>query len=53
MGFVLTLTASLMIWLVIWALGYSGLDAALLALAIIVVGATVRLLSGYLPGRRS
>lgn len=52
MGFLLTLTGALVVWIVIWTLGYSGLDSALLALAIIVVGATFRLLAGYLPGRR-
>lgn len=53
MGFLLTLAGALVLWIVVWALGYSGLDSALLSLAIIVVGATVRLLIGYLPGRRS
>lgn len=53
MGFLLSLVGALIIWLVIWALGYSGLDSALLAIAIIVIGATGRLLVGYLPGRRS
>jgi hypothetical protein len=52
MGFLLTLTGALVLWIVVWALGYSGLDSALLALAIIVVGATARILVGYLPGRR-
>lgn len=52
MGLLLTVTAALVVWIVIWALGNSGLDAGLLALAIIVLGATARLLAGYLPGRR-
>lgn len=52
MGLLLTVTAALVIWIVVWALGNSGLDAGLLALAIIVLGATMRLLAGYLPGRR-
>jgi hypothetical protein len=53
MGFVLTLTAGLVVWIVLWALGAKGIDAFLLATAIILVGASVRILSGYLPGRRS
>jgi hypothetical protein len=53
MGLLLTVTVALVIWIVIWALGSSGLDAGLLALAIIVLGAAMRLLAGYLPGRRS
>jgi hypothetical protein len=53
MGLVLTVTAGLVIWIVLWALGTSGLDGFLLAAAIILLGASVKILSGYLPGRRS
>jgi hypothetical protein len=53
MGLVLTITAGLVVWVVLWALGAKGFDAFLLAGAIIVAGATVKILSGYLPGRRS
>jgi len=53
MGLVLTVTAGLVVWIVLWALGSKGFDAFLLAAAIILVGATLRILSGYLPGRRS
>jgi hypothetical protein len=53
MGFIITLTGGLVIWIVLWAIGVKGLDAFLLATAIILAGATVRLASGYLPGRRS
>jgi len=53
MGFVLTITAGLVVWIVLWALGSSGLDGFLLAAAIILLGAVTRILSGYLPGRRS
>jgi hypothetical protein len=53
MGLILTATAGLVVWIVLWALGSKGLDAFMLAAAIILVGATLRILSGYLPGRRS
>ncbi len=53
MGFVLTVTAGLVIWIVLWALGAKGTDAFMLATVIILVGAAVKILSGYLPGRRS
>jgi hypothetical protein len=53
MGLVLTATAGLIVWIVLWALGSKGIDAFLLAAAIILVGASLRILSGYLPGRRS
>jgi hypothetical protein len=53
MGLILTATAGLVVWIVLWALGSRGFDAFLLALAMILVGATVRILSRYLPGRRA
>jgi hypothetical protein len=53
MGFVLTVTTGLVVWIVLWALGSKGFDAFMLATAIILVGATVKIISGYLPGRNS
>jgi len=53
MGLVLTVTAGLVVWIVLWALGTKGFDAFLLAALIMLVGASLRILSGYLPGRRS
>jgi hypothetical protein len=53
MGLILTATAGLVVWIVLWALGSKGFDAFMLAAAIILVGATLRLLSRYLPGRRT
>jgi uncharacterized membrane-anchored protein len=50
MGLVLATTAALVIWIVVWSLGYSGIDAGLLALAVIVVGAVGRIALRYLPG---
>ena len=53
LGLILAVTAGLVIWIVLWALGSTGFDAFLLTAAIILVGASLKLLSGYLPGRRS
>jgi hypothetical protein len=53
MGLILTVTAGLIVWIVLWALGVKGFDAFMLAAAIIVLGASMKILSGYLPGRRS
>jgi hypothetical protein len=50
MGLVLAVTLGLVIWIVIWALGYSGLDSGLLALAVMVVGASGRVALRHLPG---
>jgi hypothetical protein len=52
MGLILTATAGFVVWIVLWALGSKGFDAFMLAAAIILVGASLRILSGYLPGRR-
>ena len=53
MGLVLTATFGLIVWIVLWALGAKGFDAFMIATAIILVGATLKILTGYLPGRRS
>jgi len=53
MGFVTTVTGGLVIWVVLWALTGKGLDAFLVAIAIILAGAGTRILSGYLPSRRT
>lgn len=53
MGFVLTVTAGLVVWIVLWALDWKGFDSFMLAAAIILVGASLKILAGYLPGRRS
>jgi hypothetical protein len=50
MGLVLATTAGLVIWIVLWALGYSGLDSGLLALALMILGASGRIALRYLPG---
>ena len=50
MGLLLAATTGLVIWIVVWSLGWSGLDAGLLALMIIVLGALGRIALRYLPG---
>jgi hypothetical protein len=52
MGLVLATTAGLIVWIVLWALGAKGFDAFMLAAVIVLVGGTVKILAGYLPGRR-
>jgi hypothetical protein len=52
-GLILTTTAGLVLWIVLWSLGAKGFDAFMLAAAIILVGATLRILARYLPGRRA
>ena len=54
MGFVMTITAGLVVWIVL--LGDSAtkrLRRFVIAAAVILIGAAVKVLSGYLPSRRS
>jgi len=51
MGLVLTTTAALIVWILLWSIGAKGFDAFVIALAIITLGATARILKPYLPGR--
>ncbi len=53
MGLILTVTAGLVVWIVLWSISDKGLDAFLLTAAIALVGASLRILASYLPGRRS
>jgi hypothetical protein len=52
MGLVVAITGGLIVWIVLWALGAKGFDAFMLAAAIMLGGACMRILSGYRPGRR-
>jgi hypothetical protein len=50
MGLLLTTTAGLVLWIVLWALGVKGFDAFMITVALILAGATMRILLPFLPG---
>jgi hypothetical protein len=52
MGLILTATAGLCIWIIVWSLNVSGLDAILIAVVMILIAIGVRNLLPFLPGRR-
>ncbi len=52
MGVILTATAGLCAWIILWAIGSSGLDAILLVIGMVLVALAVRNLLPFLPGRR-
>jgi hypothetical protein len=52
MGLVYSITASLCLWIVLWALGAKALDSFLLAALIMVVAVTVHMLTKYVPSKR-
>ena len=51
MGLVLGTTLAFIIWIVMWAIGFKSFDGFILAMTIITLGATARILKPYLPGR--
>ena len=52
MGLILTTTVGLCLWIIIWALNVSGLDAIGLAIIMVLIAIGVRNLLPFLPGRR-
>ena len=52
MGLILTTTAGLVVWIVLWAIGVKSFDAFLLTLGMIILAATVRMILPSLPGNR-
>ena len=52
MGLVLATTFGLVLWIVLWAIGTKALDAMLLVVLIMVIAASARIISPYLPGNR-
>ncbi len=52
MGLVVATTFGLVVWLVMWALGVKALDAFMITVIVVLLGATGRMLAPYLPGRR-
>jgi hypothetical protein len=52
MGLLLTTVAGLVVWIVLWALGTKGFDAFMITAAVVLAGATLRLLVPFLPGPR-
>ena len=52
MGLILTATAGLCLWIVLWALNVSGLDAILIGAAMVLIAVGIHQLLPFLPGRR-
>jgi hypothetical protein len=52
MGLILTATAGLCLWIILWALNVSGFDAILIGIAMVLLAILVHNLLPFLPGRR-
>ena len=53
MALVVWTSFSLILWIVLWALGAKAFDAALLSVAILLVAVTVEVIRRHMPGRRT
>ncbi len=52
MSLVLWTTWALVVWVTLWAIAVKPFDAFMLATLIILTGATIEVLTRYLPDRR-
>ena len=53
MGVILTATAGLCLWIILWATNlFNGLDGMLIVATMVLVAIAVRNLLPFLPGRR-
>ncbi len=52
MGLILTATAGLCLWIILWALNVSGFDAIMIAVVMVLLAIGVRNLLPFMPGRR-
>jgi hypothetical protein len=50
MGVIVATTVGLVVWIVLWATGVKAFDAVMLAAAIVLIVATVRIALRYVPG---
>ena len=52
MGTILTTTAGLIIWIVLWSLSVKSLDAFMITVLLVVTALTLRMVAPHLPGNR-
>jgi hypothetical protein len=52
MGLLLTTIVAFSLWIVLWAIGVKSFDAFMLTVALILIAATARLVTPYLPRNR-
>jgi hypothetical protein len=52
MALTLWTTFALTLWIILWSIGAKAFDAFLLALLIIIIGATIDSLKKYMPNKR-
>jgi hypothetical protein len=50
MGLAFTATLALCLWVALWAVGIKGFDGILVTITIVLIGATLKSLTRFLPG---
>jgi hypothetical protein len=50
MGLALVTTLAFCLWVVLWAIGVKGFDGMMITLVIVLVAATLKSLTQFLPG---
>jgi hypothetical protein len=53
MGLVATVAASLVLWVVLWALGVKAFDGFWIVIGILVIAVVGRILARHVPGREA
>jgi hypothetical protein len=52
MGLALTTALAFCLWVFLWAIGVKGFDGMLITIVIVLVAATIKSLTKFLPGAR-
>jgi hypothetical protein len=50
MGVILTVTAGLIVWIVLWAIGAKGFDSFMITCVFLLLAGAARILLPFLPG---
>ncbi|HEY8866305.1 MAG TPA: hypothetical protein VIM22_05175 [Solirubrobacteraceae bacterium] len=53
MGLLIATVTGLAVWIVLWAVGSKAFDSFMIAMAIVVIAATARILAPYIPGNQA
>ena len=52
MGFVFTVTAGLVVWIVLWAIGVKAFDSFLITIVMVLIAAGAHIIAPFLPGNQ-
>jgi hypothetical protein len=52
MGFIFSVTAGLVVWIVLWSLGVKAIDSFMLTVLIVLLAAGARIVMPFLPGNQ-